>query len=1222
MEFEDIANLVNQAAIERKGRPLKDVERLVLEGAWHHQTYGTMAAQAGGYTEDYLKKDVGPKLWRLLSDLIDYEDIKVTKRNIQNVLQHWAAQRMGSISPSQDTTMIEADQGVSPPTLIKPKIPLALEVRSSTRLDASEFVGRSEDLEQLLYWLQDQGYRSIFLWGLPGIGKTPLLTRLMEILDAGPVPVGYLRLKPGLTDDDFFSALLTWLQAVEPEVSAPVVDAPSWIMQRFERRRYILLVDQLETLFQSGQPAGTFCPEASKTHQFFRQVAEQLHQSSVIWGSREKPLDLAQIPGGQIRIHQLADLSLEAIRHLLQGRKLTGLPPDWQALFERYGGNPLLLKGIAATVKEVYQGQVATFLSAQDPGIPSSFQGALEQVFRHLSPEETIVLYWLALAHTPVSMETLMAGLVPAPKALAVQSLLGRGLCCSVAKTQATETALDLPPIVRSWVLEQLRSTLKQDLLHDQVELFHRVPLVTTTAWEEIQAQQRHAILYPLATELRSFYPTEPELTQKMQRLHQSLMAFGPTRPGYGAGNFIHLCQALDVSVSGVSFAGLTIWQGDLRHVNLQGTNFSRAKFADTRFATALGRHPIMAFSADGESLATGDQKGHLLLWELDQGRLVKVLDDELSQGIQTLAFSPRNDLLAVGTDLGQIWLWPLTGGYHPDRLAGQQTSVLTLAFSPDGGWLAAGDAQGQVYLWDLASGELQGPWQRHQGAIHSLGFDSLGKTLLSGGDDQRICLGSLADSETVREFQAGPTVQMRTAAFIADPQWPDRQPRPVAVGYDEQTLTLWDVNTGQPHWAVPTEGQGILAVALDARGRYLVCSYQDFSVALWSLPQHQLCYRLPPFRAPVWALAFSPTGQEFSTAGDYMIQLWDSGHGTCLRSFLSQAHPVCCLALSQTGNQLLTGHEDYGLRLWPLAGVHAFTAYPRQLTGHTAAIRTVAACPLGKRFASSSTDLTIRLWRNAASSGCERVIAPLTVPADVLAFSPDGKWLASAGEDMAIALWNVNLGARFSRLEGHDSPVSALTFSADGQWLASGSRDGELRWWNIKQGHCRQVFLGHQGRIHSLALNQTGDILASIGYDGSLRWWSLTHGDLLGDWQHPEGHWLQAITLGPQDEILTITSQDYTVEIWNVANQRRQHRLEGHSQEIWQVALSPDRTTLATASQDDEIRIWQLETGSCLQVLRPDRPYEGANILGAEGLSPPEESMLKALGAVVRYDG
>ncbi|MEB3313730.1 MAG: hypothetical protein VKL98_06240, partial [Cyanobacteriota bacterium] len=92
MDFEDISQLINQAALQRKGRPLKDVERLVLKGAWENQTYSAMANLGAGYSEDYLKKDVGPKLWRLLSDLVDphRQAMKVTKHNLRNVLQTWA----------------------------------------------------------------------------------------------------------------------------------------------------------------------------------------------------------------------------------------------------------------------------------------------------------------------------------------------------------------------------------------------------------------------------------------------------------------------------------------------------------------------------------------------------------------------------------------------------------------------------------------------------------------------------------------------------------------------------------------------------------------------------------------------------------------------------------------------------------------------------------------------------------------------------------------------------------------------------------------------------------------------------------------------------------------------------------------------------------------------------------------------------------------------------
>ncbi|MBE9140831.1 formylglycine-generating enzyme family protein [Nodosilinea sp. LEGE 07088] len=98
MDFEEIAVLVNQAAIEKKGRPLKSVEHLVLKGAWENKTYSDMAFREG-YTEAYLKGDVGPKLWQLLEEIVDVPQIHVTKRNIQSVLQSWAA---GTLAATDD----------------------------------------------------------------------------------------------------------------------------------------------------------------------------------------------------------------------------------------------------------------------------------------------------------------------------------------------------------------------------------------------------------------------------------------------------------------------------------------------------------------------------------------------------------------------------------------------------------------------------------------------------------------------------------------------------------------------------------------------------------------------------------------------------------------------------------------------------------------------------------------------------------------------------------------------------------------------------------------------------------------------------------------------------------------------------------------------------------------------------------------------------------------
>ncbi len=67
-------------------------------------------------------------------------------------------------------------------------------------------------------------------------------------------------------------------------------------------------------------------------------------------------------------------------------------------------------------------------------------------------------------------------------------------------------------------------------------------------------------------------------------------------------------------------------------------------------------------------------------------------------------------------------------------------------------------------------------------------------------------------------------------------------------------------------------------------------------------------------------------------------------------------------------------------------------------------------------------------------------------------------------------------------------------------------------------------------------------------------------------------------------------------------------------------VAFSPDGQTLASGSQDETIKLWDVDTGECLKTLRATRPYEGMNITGVTGLTEAQKATLKALGAIAYY--
>lgn len=74
---------------------------------------------------------------------------------------------------------------------------------------------------------------------------------------------------------------------------------------------------------------------------------------------------------------------------------------------------------------------------------------------------------------------------------------------------------------------------------------------------------------------------------------------------------------------------------------------------------------------------------------------------------------------------------------------------------------------------------------------------------------------------------------------------------------------------------------------------------------------------------------------------------------------------------------------------------------------------------------------------------------------------------------------------------------------------------------------------------------------------------------------------------------------------------------LQGHTKAVLSVAFSFKGEIIASGSDDGTIKLWDVQTGECLNTLTTPRPYESMNITGVAGLTEAQRSTLKALGAV-----
>jgi len=70
------------------------------------------------------------------------------------------------------------------------------------------------------------------------------------------------------------------------------------------------------------------------------------------------------------------------------------------------------------------------------------------------------------------------------------------------------------------------------------------------------------------------------------------------------------------------------------------------------------------------------------------------------------------------------------------------------------------------------------------------------------------------------------------------------------------------------------------------------------------------------------------------------------------------------------------------------------------------------------------------------------------------------------------------------------------------------------------------------------------------------------------------------------EGRLLASASDDITVRLWDVATHKLLATLEGHTDEVWIVAFSPDGQILASSSMDKTVRLWDVASHQLLATL------------------------------------
>lgn len=1126
--------------------------------------------------------------------------------------------------------------------------------------------GRTHQLTDLTNRLISERCTLVVISGIGGVGKTALAAELTHHMAELPASsAGFTRIIwRSLLNAPRLSALLDdWLRILAP---SPLARLPEeldvklgLLFAELDQQRVLLVLDNVESIMASGEQTGGFCNGFDEYRQLLARMAFGRHQSCLLLTTREIPIGVERLTAEYSHVYDLAltGLSAEQGTELLLERQVKGERETLRLLVDHYSGNPLALKLVAATVSDLYGGDVDAFLR-DDAVVFDDIRTVLDQHFDRLSELGRDLLVWLAINREPVGFDELQDDLVvPAARRELLETLRAlkrTSLLQEVAPKDAVTDRNDakgpritLHNVVMEYIEDRLISTFQAELKEHRPGYFHRYALCKVGAPEYVQDMQRRLFLTPLARWLIR-HEGAAGIRRRLRRLLDDARQDAALVRGYIGANVIHLMLHLASELQHEDFSSLSLRQADLRTASLIDVNLQNAELSSTRFANSFGIVSSVAVSPDGQFLAAG--AGHtVVVWRLQTLKPYSIFEGHLDN-IAAIAFAPDGQRL-VSADYGDsIFIWDVAAaGQRVNRFEVQAGNLCSIAFSPDGEMLAGGYS-GHIVVWNWRRGEQVATLMTKE-RVTRIAFASSTELLACTGYQGEIQFWDVTKQKLVDTMRNSNIKRVTNAMLIIG--------RSLIFTSGDEAINLWDRHSRKLIATLDEHNGWVRALAVSPQEEYLASSRADGTLTIWDLHSRRPIRVLSGHQGEVRALTFTPDGQHLISGGyDETVRIWDfrrgleqkrlQGHlrwadrldfspdgqtlaGSTLNGMVylwcaqdlkllhilhSHKAAVRAVAFSPDSQLLATGSDDGYVHLWDVQ-----SGAPRHvLQGHDRFVRAVAFDHRGRFLASGSHDNTIGLWDVATGRLVQKLANASASIMHGMVFHPHNDLLAYGDTSNRVHLYRVEAGEVIASV-AMDSQSSVLAFSSLGQYLACGAYDGSVMIWEMVSENS-DINLVERHRIHPstqciwrLLFNPDDSLIAWNGETREIYLASVTDGQLL--YEVPGNHSTTCIAFSGEGQSLLADGSGLDMYVYNARTDKAIDNLTGHTSTLTSIVTNPVSSTIASSDVEGVVKLWDVTSGASLASSWVSGPYQGMNITGTTGLTRDQRQALIALGAL-----
>jgi WD40 repeat protein len=540
--------------------------------------------------------------------------------------------------------------------------------------------------------------------------------------------------------------------------------------------------------------------------------------------------------------------------------------------------------------------------------------------------------------------------------------------------------------------------------------------------------------------------------------------------------------------------------------------------------------------------------------WDLENQLERFTFPDELAS-TREMQITPDGSLGVIDAGASQVLVWDLLEGTEKLRFSGHSDPVSAFKITPDGKRVISVTGDGDLRVWDLEDGRELNSLQVDEQQTRSLEISRDGKHVFTMGGSS---IGVWEIEKRKKCFDLGGHLDS-LAAFVVTPNGE------MALSASEDgMIKVWDLGNGKEIASLPGHTAAVNEIAITPDGRFAVSASNDHTLKVWDL----LSKRETPLPAGhascITALAVSADGQRAITAAEEgEIKTWDLATGGEMNCALAHSQWIVGLKIIPDSRQVVSASYDKTLKVWDLeSGRLRMT-----LSGHDAEVTDAILTPDGASVISASLDKTVKVWDLA--SGLERYsFQGHTAGINVLAITPDGRFVLSGGQDNILRVWDLETGQERAILTGHTSPIFVLAVTPDGRLAVSGSNNNNLIVWDLVRccAKFRLIGRGCWGNVNCVVITPDQQKVISVPFD--------------------------------EENDYNISLVDYTMTVWDLATGRPRKALDDHKNSLIHAAISPDGGWLVSASQDQTLKLWDLEKGSCVLTYHSDAPFNSKPVI------------------------